>query len=63
MARIKKTDTVPPPKDPRTVKKGCISCIHYKLTMKEFPCNQCVGWNYWTDSGAGSNQDKQKSQL
>lgn len=56
MARTKKTDTVPSSKDPRTVKKGCIPCIHYKLTTKEFPCNQCVGWKYWTGNDKGDRK-------
>ncbi len=58
MARPKKNANkdVPPPRDPRTVKKGCISCIHYRLTMKDFPCNVCNDWNYWTDSSPEREQ-------
>jgi len=57
MPRIKKADTMapPPPRDPRTVKKGCISCVHYKLEMKAFPCRDCQEWNYWLDSKPNGN--------
>ena len=51
MARPKKSSAgVPEPKDPTTVKNGCVSCTHYRLEKTAFPCRNCENWNYWEDS-------------
>ncbi len=33
----------------RDVKRGCCSCTHYKLTMKQEPCKSCKDWSGWED--------------
>ena len=33
----------------RDVKRGCCSCISYKLTMKQEPCKSCKDWSNWED--------------
>ena len=35
----------------RDVKRGCCSCISYKLTMKQEPCKSCKDWSNWEDKG------------
>ena len=54
MPRLKKTDLKPEPKDPKTVKHGCASCVHQDKELKQFPCNECGSgsglWLYWEDA-------------
>lgn len=39
-----------PPRDPKTVKRGCCSCTSYALTMAQEPCKSCHNWNNWEDA-------------
>lgn len=39
-----------PPRDPKTVKRGCLSCVSYQLTMNQEPCKSCHDWNNWVDA-------------
>lgn len=39
-----------PPKDQKTVKRGCCSCTSYALTMAQEPCKSCHEWNNWEDA-------------
>ena len=55
MARPKKTaqttaTPVPPPKDARDVRHGCLSCLHFSKDARAFPCKDCEKWNYWEDA-------------
>ena len=52
MTRAKESDkaSLPVPRVPRTVKKGCISCVHYKPEMKASLYKECADRNYWEDS-------------
>lgn len=37
------------PRDPTTVKHGCVSCVHYPLPNTSPPCKSCERWSLWVD--------------
>ncbi len=42
-----------PPKDPKTVKHGCASCVDYRTDAKRKPCKDCHGFSHWRDAHPG----------